>query len=141
MLTVQKSGRYWTVLGPGEQMRGYSKTKRQSLERLSEFEKQDAHEARLLAMDAAGVWTFTGTEQAEIGQLAEALRTQVTRRTLSGIQTIEAISRKEQVSDVHTIDQWHALGPVSGHGKLVCAELRFLMAARRLAFEQAGLVL
>lgn len=141
MLSVQRAGRYWIVLGPSEQTRGYFRTKREAVASLLDYEVQDRRNNRLWLMSETGIWTFTEEEQAEIDKLAEALRTHATRRMFGEEKTIEAVSRKEQVSDARTIASWHASEPISEHGKLVCAELRFRMQARAKAFKQAGLTL
>lgn len=140
--SVQKDGHKWIVLNSADsEYRRYFARKKDALEAIPNFEKEDRHVARLFAMQESGVYEWTPEESTEIDKLAEAIRNKEVRPTFSGKQTVEEISRKEQVSDSRTVASWHALGPVSGHGKQICAEIAWRQKARLEAFERAGLAL
>lgn len=140
--SVQKDGHKWIVLNSNDpEYRRYYIRKKDALEAIPEFEKEDRHVSRLFAMQESGIYEWAAQENTEIDRLAEAIRNKETRPTFSGKQTMEEISRKEHVSDARIVASWHALGPVSGHGKQICAEIAWRQQARQEAFKRAGLTL
>lgn len=140
--SVQKYKRHWCVLNSAdpEWKRNFDR-KGEAIAAIPKFENEDKHIARLFAMQESGTYEWTPSELQEINRFAHAIKLGETRLTLSGRKTVEEIGRKEHTDDTRAVASWHALGPVMGPGKQICAEIAWRQAARIEAFRRAGLTL
>lgn len=152
--TTQKYGRQWNALRDGVAVTSdhysphvltFGTRKEAELFCVTHAANME-RDALETAQDASGNYVWSATEEKEIAEYVTRLYANESRRTFTGVQTLQETARKQHVDDAkmlrHHVDFALAFNTVPTEwSKGVSRRIRRVMAARAETFKRAGLAL